>query len=97
MLPELDLLLDDGEGELDVGGVDTLGSDPADGDGLLVLAVLVGHGGLRVVLAASDVLSDLFVDGQLADEVVTLLGVDQEPFERGGAVLGLELLDFLKD
>ncbi len=91
MLPELLLHFNDGEGELDVGGVDTFGSEPAEGDRLLILSVLVGGRGLGVVGAAVDVLADLVVDAQLTDELVSLLGVDQEALEGGGAVLGLEL------
>jgi hypothetical protein len=44
-----------------------------------------------VVGAAVDMLADLVVDAQLTDELVSLLGVDQEALEGGGAVLGLEL------
>ena len=91
MDPELDLLLDDGERELDGVGVDAVGSEPGEGDGALVVGVGVGDGGLGMVLAAADEVADGLVDAELADELAAFLGVDQEAAEGGGTVLSVQL------
>ena len=92
--PELDLLLDNSEWELDRVGISSIRSGPGELDLSLVLGILVGYGGIGVGLVAVDVLANGFINLELTNQgsgEVILSCVDQEALERGTTILGFQL------
>ena len=91
MTPERFEILDDREGEFDAVEINVFGAWPCELDFGLVIRVHMSDGSLRVIIAALDIMTDVNVHSKLANEAVTLHGLDQKSLECGRAIFGLKL------